>query len=173
MIPGAAPWAQFGQPTVLRPAALPPDLPPDVPLPVGSRLIGSCTCGSSSQTLLDVELSPQGILRFYEWELEASGWYRHDMPGANDFLLSGEQADMWALYRRSPQGPALWIGAIPRSHHGPEIQVQVETDPTRTPCAGPAGLRRRGRAGGSRAMPLPTLVPPPGSTIQRLVRWTV
>lgn len=166
LIPGAAPWGQFGRPTLLRPAVAAPDLPLDVPLPTGSRLIGSCSSGSYSLTLLDSEQSPQAVLRFYERELDTLGWYRHDTQGPSGFLPPGERATVQVLFCRSSGGPSLHVTATPSPQFGTELRLQTETDPQRTPCARPPGFRPHRTRDPRHISPLPPLVAPPGAIME-------
>jgi hypothetical protein len=166
LIPLWAPWGQFKERTVVRPGAVAPDLPADFPLPAGSRLIGSCTSGAFSLTLVDTGQSPQGTLRFYERELGARGWYRHAVYGSRGFLREGEQAAEWALFCRSPRGPSLRIGATPRPPTGTELHLQLETDAEHSPCASPGGVRLAGPRDPLQGSSLPLLIAPPGAIMQ-------
>ena len=140
-----------GPPIVIRPAGLPAELRQlGMPVPIGSRLIGSCTSGTSSLTFLDAEQSPLDVLRFYEGELDARGWIRTD-GGPRGALWQGDLPIARAMFCRSSSGPSLHVQLDENPGRGTDIRLQLETDPQR-----------------SRQGALPPPVPPPPALPSRL-----
>ncbi|MBV9279740.1 MAG: hypothetical protein JOZ41_06640, partial [Chloroflexi bacterium] len=125
-------WTPPGPPTVIRPAAFPPELQRlEVPIPAESRLIGSSTRGAISYTFLDASLSPLDVLRFYEGELSARGWIRTD-GGPRSALWQGDLPSAHATFFRSSSGPSLHLQADRNGGGGADVWLQLETDPQRS-----------------------------------------
>lgn len=156
----------------LFPGKIPENFPIEIPLPEQSHVLGTLVRSETQvEIVLESDLPPQEILKFYRTHLVALGWQEPEEIRSRPeggFLHSDLDPDTNSIFCQQSSGAGLTLQTLPLESATTTVRLNISLDRKRNPCASlkmrrlhhrlyemipsltpPAGAQQQGGGGGS------------------------